>query len=210
MPTNYCSKCGKPAGFNPTNGLPNKLCKSCFQKGKVDNKVKTVKSPLINKKPKFEKRTFVAKTIDIESLYRKLKSSLEKRAGYQEAQENLWKFIKKTESNRSAEMERIDNEIGKNTHEINIILSELTQYKKTHKAMNLAYNYLQNEINRTKKIIEKWRETISKVEGGRSVLITSEGNTHTNTNNARNYVKKKNDQLLKLEKWSNHIRNYME
>lgn len=35
------------------------------------------------------------KKIDIESLYSKLKTALEKRAGYQEAQDNLWKYIKK-------------------------------------------------------------------------------------------------------------------
>jgi len=217
LPRNNCNKCGKPAGFNPNTGVPNKLCKSCFQKqkdtsknsGQARPKSTVRKSEGLKQDYRNKNKATVAKSIDIESIYRGLKTALEKRAGYQEAQQNLWKYIKRTNADRSHEMKQISDEIGTNTHEINKILNELTQYKKTHKAMNMADRYLQSEISRIQKIIEDWKKTVRDVEAGRKILISSNGVNHTNTTGAKEYIQIKQRQLSNLQKWQNHVRHYM-
>lgn len=198
----FCLKCGRQVGYNPATGKDYKLCKSCLHKGKS----KTTPKPTSKPRPS----PFAAKVIDIDSLYHRLKAALDNRNGYQEAQDNLWKYIKRTRTDNSAEMNRIDDAIGRNTHEINKILNELTQYKKTHKAMNLAYSYLQVEINRIKKIISSWENTVHDVNLGRSSFITASGKNHTSTNDAKTYIRTKKTQLANLEKWLGHVRNYLE
>lgn len=107
-------------------------------------------------------------------------------------------------------MNKISEEIGENTHEINIILNELTKYKKTHKAMNIAYNYLLKEIERTKLIIDKWKKAVKDVEEGRSIFIKATGENDTNTEPSKKYIQKKSVQLINLQNWLNHVQKYIE
>ena len=83
-------------------------------------------------------------------------------------------------------MSSIDNKIGYYTHTINGLISELCKYNKTHKAMNIAYNYIVKEIKRAEGIISKNETTIYKAKHGLTTLICDDGTT---TNDYRSLVK---------------------
>lgn len=198
MAKNYCV-CGKEAGISPVTGKPYKLCKECFKLfSKRNNKSRT-----------HNRKVVVSKKIDIESLYTRLRNGINKRLEWQERQDDLWVYIKKTNNNRIKKMKKINFEIGKSTHEINKILNELTKYKKTHNAMNMAYNYLENEISRINKIINKWKKTVNDVEAGRKLLISADGTEDTDTRTSKNYIKKKEKQLSNYKKWREHVKSYL-
>ena len=96
----------------------------------------------------------IAKKIDVESIYKQMQQVLAQRKALQEKQDELWKVIKRNHCNRSSQMDSITNGIGKCTHKLNGLISNLCQYRKTHKAMGLANRYLQGEIGRINKIIQ--------------------------------------------------------
>ena len=146
--------------------------------------------------------------IDINSLYNKLREALATRNSLEEKQRNLWSIIKRSKKDLNFEMNKIDIKIGENTHKINMIISKLSHYNKTHKAMSMAKDYLNKEILRCEKIISKNKNTIYEVEHGYSMLISSRGYEHTNTFTLRNYVFKKEEQLLRMKKWLKAIEKY--
>ena len=93
----------------------------------------------------------------------------------QARQDELWKFIKRTHLDRRAEMSSITRGIGECTHRINGELAKLSRCKKTHKAMNIAKNYIEEEIDRLSKISNSWEDTIRFVEQGKMRLINAGG-----------------------------------
>ena len=163
----------------------------------------------INKKQNY-KKGITTRTIDINGIYNNMKSVLSKRAYYQQQQKELWVVIKRYGSDKSREMDVIDEHIGKCSYDMNKLIGELCQYKKTHKAMNLAYDYLDREINRIKKIISSKNELIYEVRIGYTNLISSRGVTHSDPTNLINYVAKKEGQLRRLENWRNVVSKYRE
>ena len=150
----------------------------------------------------------VSKPINVDAIYVKLKSALENRSSLQAAQDREWDIVKSMGFDRTDELVRIDKAIGNQTHKVNLLLSELTQYRKTHRAMNLAYDYVSREITRIERIVSHWQRIIRDVDAGRSVIVTSRGVSHTNTANAKNYVAKKRQQLSKLNGWKSHLSRY--
>lgn len=150
----------------------------------------------------------VAKRIDVESIYKQMQQVLAKRNSLQEKQDELWKVIKRNHCNRSSQMSFISKEIGKCTHELNGLISQLCQYRKTHKAMNLADRYLQGEISRINKIIQSQTNTVNSVERGWSTLISASGVTDTDTSSLRRYIKLKQEQVAKLQKWKQVVERY--
>ena len=84
--------------------------------------------------------------IDINSLYNELREALATRNSLEEKQRNLWSIIKRSKKDLNFEMNKIDIKIGENTHKINMIISKLSHYNKTHKAMSMAKDYLNKEI----------------------------------------------------------------
>ena len=153
-------------------------------------------------------KNFKTQTINIDSIYAQLKAHLAKRTNSQGKQENLWKEISRTRSDRDSQMKRINNNIGKETHEINKLISALCRYNKTHRAMNLASTLLDGEISRTKTIISKWQRNVSLVSRGKSHFITSYGTTTTDTSQAQAYVVQKQQRLAKLMEWKRHVDRY--
>ena len=149
----------------------------------------------------------VSRTINVDAIYAKLKSALGNRASLQELHDKEWVIIKRG-IDRDAQLDKIDNAIGRQTHKVNKLLSELTQYRKTHRAMNLAYDYVSREITRIERIVSHWQNTIREVDAGRRGLINSHGVSHTNTTNLKNYVAKKRQQLSKLNGWKSHLSHY--
>lgn len=150
----------------------------------------------------------MSKTINVDAIYAKLKTALANRAALQAAYDREWEIVKRRRIDRTEELDRIDHAIGKQTHVVNQLLSELTQYRKTHRAMNLAYDYVSREITRIERIVAHWQNTIREVDAGRSFLINSRGVSHTNTTNLKNYVAKKRQQLSKLNGWKSHLSRY--
>ena len=137
-----------------------------------------------------------------------MKEELGQRARVQLKQDELWKKILRYHCDRHSEMEAISQKIGKHTHNLNQLIGQLTQYKKTHKAMNLAYSYLSSEIARIDKIVDSTNRTIRSVNAGRCVLTNSRGVTHTDTRGLENYVRLKTAQRDKLKKWKDHVQKY--
>lgn len=150
----------------------------------------------------------VSKPINVDAIYAKLKTALANRASLQAEYDREWEIIKRRRIDRTEELDRIDRAIGRQTHAVNQLLSELTQYRKTHRAMNLAYDYVSREINRIERIVAHWQNTIREVDAGRSSLISSRGVSHTNTTGLKNYVAKKRQQLAKLKGWKDHLSHY--
>ena len=147
--------------------------------------------------------------ININEIYNKMHYQLKERAFWQQKQKDLWALISSTNENHHKEMIQIDKKIGQTTHELNKLINELCQYKKTDKAMNLAYSYILSEMQRIKKIIKSNNITISLVEDGQSSLIDSRGYYSVNTSSLRTYVKQKKECYNKLNQWKIHVEKYL-
>jgi hypothetical protein len=186
----FCPKCGK------------KINKSTFI-NKANNSDKTIKNDKPPTKP------VQADRINIDEIYRELKILMDKRAGLQEYQDNLWAQIKRDHVNRTNEMQNLNRKIGDCNHKINLIISKLTRYKKKPSAMKLAYDFVTSEIERNNKILEKWRNLIYDVDRGYRALIDSSGITTYDTNPSRKYadnIEKKIERYLKTQTYlSNYI-----
>lgn len=138
-----------------------------------------------------------------------MRATISQRAKAQERQRELWGIIKRTESNRSKEMEAITKQIGDATHKLNYLITQLCQYKRTHKAMNLAYQYIKKEIDRIDGIIRGKERAIYLVSIGQKCWITDEGVSHTDSTNMRKYVELKRNQRNKLQNWLNYVSRYL-
>ena len=149
-----------------------------------------------------------APRIDVDRIYTQLHKALEQRARLQAEQDKLWSVIKAHHVNRSAEMERITANIGKSTHQINLLLNQLCQCRQAHRAMNLAYGHLSREISRCKAIIAKWQRLAYEVDHGKAGLINSRGVSHNDTTHAKSYYAQKQRQLAQLEKWRSYVSRY--
>lgn len=150
------------------------------------------------------------KTVNLDTIYNNMNSLYQKRTDLQEKQKNLWKVIGKNKCDKSTQMDKINKEIGTCTYKINNLINELLKFNKTHKAMNLAYKYLDGEITRTNKIIESKKKTIKNIECGKEIAITSTGKMTTNTSGLRSYVKQKEVTKNKLIKCKNHVEKYLD
>lgn len=159
-----------------------------------------------NKKPNYSVKS---KPINIDVLYDKLKHEIDQRVKYQGEHDKIWSYIKRTNNNRTDELDVVDKKIGTCTHNINKLISELCKYKKTHKAMRLANDYLSKEINRVDKIITYNATLVRDVDCGRTSLINSNGRTHTDTTNLKKYVSLKKEQKSKLVNWRKYILQYI-
>ena len=153
--------------------------------------------------------SFTTKRIDINSIERQLTAALTERARLQKRQDDLWAEIDRHKCDRSASMHRINQGIGANTHKLNKLIDELCQYKKTHRAMNMAYNYLAKEIQRIERIIASNERAIRDVNAGRKYLINSTGRVHYDTTSLEKYVKLKKEQANKLRKWKSAVGRYV-
>ena len=147
--------------------------------------------------------------INIDGLYNQLKNALDQRVKYQGEHDKIWSYIKRTNNNGTQKLDVVDKKIGACTHKINQLIAQLCKYKKTHKAMKLANDYLSKEINRIEKIINSNSTLINNVDRGRNTLISSSGVEHTNTTNLKKYVKLKKEQKAKLVQWKQYVSQYV-
>ena len=146
--------------------------------------------------------------IDINSIYNKMQNQLRIRANLQVKYDNLWDVIKRNHCDRHYEMQDLNSKIGKCTNELNKLIGQLCKYKKTHKAMNLAYSYIESEMERINRIIQHQNRVIYDVNHGYRTLINSYGHEHTNTSDLRNYVNYKMQQYNKLNNWKQYVARY--
>jgi hypothetical protein len=146
--------------------------------------------------------------IDVDAIYSKMRDAISRRVEYQRQQDAVWARIERTHCNGTRELDEIDRKIGAETHKINCLISELCQYRKTHRAMNLAYTYICKEIERARRTAESNANTVRRVNAGRSVLISSTGTKHTNTTHLAKYVQQKYAQVARLEKWKQYVARY--
>ena len=154
------------------------------------------------------KQTMTTKTIDINSIYHNMREAISRRNSLQSKQDELWRVIKRTHTNRSSEMSKLSKQIGVETHKINGYISSLCKYKKTHSAMKLANDYLSNEISRMNKIIKHNEERIKLVNKGKQIIVKGDGTQTTNTRELVDYVKSRKAILSKLRNWKDHVSKY--
>ncbi len=154
-------------------------------------------------------RNTTARRIDIDAIYNALRAAIKNRNRWQEEQRKLWSIIKKTKANHKNEMDAIGRHIGEETHKINCLISQLCQYKRTHKAMNLAYEYLKREIERLNEIIKRRREYAELVRAGKAYYQLDDGTMSTNPNTDREYINQKMAQRSKLQNWLNYVSRYL-
>ena len=151
-----------------------------------------------------------AQCINVDAIYSKLKSVLARLAGL-EAQYNKVSKIDDDGTIIVAQLRKLDritDALGQKTYQVEQLLDELTKYSETHKAMNLAYDYVSREITRIERIVDMFEGYIREIEAGELSLINSHGVSHTNTTNLKNYVAKKRQQLSKLNGWKSHLSRY--
>jgi len=156
------------------------------------------------------KKGVTTRTIDINDIYDEMKAAISKRVYYQKQQEILAKKVKRSGVSMSKQIDDVMVNIGKCTHKINCLISKLCKYRKTHKAMKLAYDYLGNEIDRINNIIVKQNELIFDVKSGKSAVINSFGVMSTDISSLIKYISNKEKQLKKLEAWKNYVSNYVD
>ena len=154
------------------------------------------------------KQTMTTKTIDINSIYHNMREAISRRNSLQSKQDELWRVIKRTHTNRSSEMSKLSKQIGVETHKINGYISSLCKYKKTHSAMKLANDYLSNEISRMNKIIKHNEKRIKLVNKGKQIIVKGDGTQTTNTRELVDYVKSRKAILAKLRNWKDHVSKY--
>lgn len=146
--------------------------------------------------------------VDVDAIYSQMRDAISRRVEYQRQHDAVWARIKRTKCNGNRELDAIDRKIGAETHKINRLISELCKYRKTHRAMNLAYTYICKEIERARRTAESNANTVRSVNAGRSVLIRSTGVSHTDTTQLEKYVQHKYAQVAKLEKWKQYVARY--
>ena len=146
--------------------------------------------------------------IDIDAIYRELKSAIEERARLEIEQKSVWDYVKRYNADRSERLIRINAGIADCTHRINLQLSQLSRYNKTHRAMQLAKTYLESEIARLQRITNRWDWIIRDVEAGRSCLINGSGRSSTDTTSSREYLKSRYERIARLTKWLEHVKRF--
>ena len=161
-------------------------------------------------KNQINKQGITTTTINLDSIYKDMNNLYQKRTQLQMKQKNIWKEVSKRKNDKSNQIANINKEIGTCTYKINSLINNLLQYKKTHKAMNLAYKYLNGEINRIENIIKSKKKTIKNVECGKEIAITPTGKMTTNTSELRSYVKQKEITRDKLMKCKIHVEKYLD
>lgn len=149
-----------------------------------------------------------AQRIDINVIHNQLQQALSERNKAQAQHDNAWDMIKNGYNGRSR-LNEADRLIGNNTHKLNQLIGQLSKYRKTHRAMNLANKYLNIEIERNRRIIQSQRRLIKDVNAGYKSLIDSKGITHTDPTSLINYVARKENQLKRLQKWQDTIKLYV-
>ena len=147
--------------------------------------------------------------VDVEKIYKQMQEAIRQRNALQKQMYNLWDVIKSHHCNREAQMTKVTRDIGNMTHRLNGLINELCRYNKTHRAMNLAYEFINSEITRTTKIISSRERSIWRTEAGLQCLIRDTGVTTTDTSELRDYVAKKKAQVQKLQTWKEHVQRYM-
>lgn len=114
-----------------------------------------------------------------------------------------------TNEDHNDEMDEITSKIDLITNELNTLINELCQYKKTDKVMNLAYSYISNELERTKNIIDLTNRKITSIECGLSLLINFSAETFNDTSELKNYVREMEEHYDELNQWKMHVEKYL-
>ena len=131
----------------------------------------------------------------------KLHKHLAERARLQQKQDQIWAYIKRTQCNRTSEMEKIDAQIGANTHEIDKLIGQLIRAGwHSGKAHSMAIGYLKSEIARNQRIASYRENHIKKVARGESYWVSSTGKTHTDNASQIAYVAKKKKKIALHQK----------
>ena len=134
---------------------------------------------------------------------------MHERGKLQEEYKKAWIPVHRYNRDNNTQLELIGKRIGEKTHQLNQLISELCRCKKTHRAMNLASEFIDSEIKRIKNNI---RETQDKIHWAKSggMLRTGDAQLTRDTKPLLHYLDNKNRQLQRLHDWKNHVNKYME
>lgn len=148
------------------------------------------------------------KRVDVDRIEHELRKVLANRNSAQRDYDNAWSIIKNKGQGRN-QLKSAREKIGASTNRLNQLVGQLSKYNKTHRAMNLADNYLTQEIKRNKRIIKSTERTIYEVKNGISVLIDSYGNQTTDYASLEKYIRSKRNQITRLQSWQRTIKKYV-
>ena len=144
--------------------------------------------------------------INTYELGNQLHKHLAERARLQREHDDLWTVIHRYGCNRSAQMDKIDSKIGKNTYAIDRIIGQLVKVGcRSGKAHSMAVSYLKSEIARNQRIAAKWTKSIGEVERREHPFRRSTGEIHYDTTNARNYLAKVKRKIASAQSWLSNV-----
>lgn len=131
---------------------------------------------------------------------KKLHKHLAERAKIEAEQDRLWADIKKRHINRSAEMDKVDGRIGRNTYAIDKLIGQLIKAGcRSGRAHEMAVGYLKREIARNQRIVAKWERIIREVNRRESRLIDASGVHSYDTTSSKAYVAKKKRKIAECQ-----------
>ena len=148
-------------------------------------------------------------TLELDKIAKELSQIISERNSKLQEQKRMWDIVKAYHTSRRGEIDRIMRRISELTHRANQLVSHLCGYKRSHRAMNIAYSYIEREEVRVGRIINDWRRRVGRVERGEARLVNSRGETSYNTSEPRNYNQQKERQLDKLRRWKQHVAHYL-
>ena len=147
--------------------------------------------------------------ININEIYNKMNYKLKEKVIFEQKKKDLCELMIMTNEDHNDEMDEITSKVDLITNELNTLINELCQYKKTDKVMNLAYSYISNELERTKNIIDLTNRKITSIECGLSLLINFSAETFNDTSELKNYVREMEEHYDELNQWKMHVAKYL-
>ncbi len=124
-----------------------------------------------------------------------------------ETLDHYWEIVKRDRSDKHIEIENIMESIGFQTNMINHIIGFLISRQKQCVAVKIGKEYLCEEIDRNIKIKKYTEMSRERVRRGKSVWISSHGETHYNPGFLDHYIEKKNKQIEALKDKLNKLNN---
>ena len=142
----------------------------------------------------------------LSELRRQIAAAKSSRCAHQQRQKEHWKDVTRTRRDRSQEISRDDAHIGEATYKINQVIAQIVKRCRGTEAARVAANYLDEEIERNRKIVASREKLRSDVAKGKSVYVSSTGKITHNHHVDDQYIAHKKEQLSRLIEWRRKLR----
>jgi hypothetical protein len=138
--------------------------------------------------------------INTAAIDNQLHQHLAERAKLQQRQDDLWNAVHRG-YDRTTEMKKVDEKIGKNTYAIDQLIGQLVRARcRSGRAYSMAVDHLKQEIARNQRIIASWYGKIRDVQSGRSHWISPSGEISYDCTFAFRYVERKKQKTANTQR----------